>query len=1064
MRGRFGFGLLATLVVVGCSSTDSASVATTRSTALDRRALRDVKWRHDAPALRPTVTTQPVSVAGKPTHRVEGLLPPLSAAAHKKGVFHLRHRGTAATFSKDGFGVELRGRNDATRHLSASFVGARAVAPVGEQPGTAVVHEYLGEDPAHWATSLPTFGRLAWEELYPGVDLVAEPSALGFSYRYVVSPGADPSSVVLAWSGARSVSATDQGQALDLVTDLGTLRVVGLRVFEVDGTVQRPLPARFLVDGTRVSVAVDGWDGRRPLVVDPSIGWATYLGGSVGETGDSGADVDGSGNVYVGGVSLSTDFPASGAYDSTANGGIDLVLTKISSAGVLQWATYLGSANNDLEGGVAVDSAGNAYLAGSNSTGGFPTLNAFRATFSGGGFDAVVAKLTTTGTLSWSSYLGGSGDDRGYHLALDPAGTSLYVVGHTLSSDFPTVGAYDASQNGNADIYVAKVAAAGGSTGLLWSTFVGGAGNDYANSVTADGSAVYVAGVTETGGFPTVNAFDTTFAAGGGDAVVFKMASGGGTGSLTWSTYLGGAGSDSANAIAVDGAGDVYVGGSTTSSDFALTSPFDSTLGGANEAFLVKIKGTATPATVAWSSYLGGSGFDYVDALRHDGTSLYVLGHTTSPDFPLVSAFDSTFAVAEATLLKVNPGGGVGAILWSSFLGGGSDADYSGKRFGLDSAGNLYIGGYTDSTDAFTKAAFDTTLGGVQDLYVLKVFALNQGDACLTTAGCPSGFCVDGVCCDTACTGACRACTATKKGSGANGVCGNVAVDTDPDSDCAASPGYPADCKADGLCDGAGACRVNAKAGVACAASCALPGGATTGACNGAGTCSTSTTTCGLYACGATTCKTTCTLDTDCVATAYCAGTACAAKKGEGVGCAATNECSAGTCVDCGAGKTCRASGCPDAGPGDTGPADTGATDTGVMDTGTADTGVLDTGTADTGVLDTGTADTGTADTGADGGDGGADAADTSTTDSSVSDTGTTTDTGTESDSGSAADTIPSDTASTGTDAASGSTLPDEACGCETPGRGQPFRGGLPIAGLLAVGSLLLRRRRGGNP
>ncbi len=1052
---------LALGLVVGCGATgdpgappgtssERSALSTPEAASKVRRALREESFAGlDA---RPLAKGR----ASTPSAHAKHLPAPIAPMTEHSGRFQMRGRNSAAFFTPQGFALSVSsGKWDQRRSwgLHASLVGAREITPVAEARARAAVHEFIGgKDPTAWKTDVPTYGRLAWEEIYPGIDMAVEPSRGGFSYRYIVSPGADPSRIVMAWEGAKALRVTDDGRGVDVETDIGKLHVSGLHAYVIDGDARIELPARHVIDGERVSVQVDGWDGTKPLVIDPSIAWASYLGGSGGETGDTGGAVDGSGNFYVVGTVYSTDFPTTtGAYDTSANGGVDVGITKITTAGVVAWSTYFGGSGTDIDGGIAVDSAGNVYVAGFTN-GGLPILNAFQAS-PGGTFDAFVAKFTTAGALSWSSYLGGSDDDRATAITQDNAG-SLYVAGYTHSTNFPTTGAYDTSHNGDADIFVAKVSATGGTSALLWSTYAGGAGVQYANGIVADATGVVVFGQSESSTFPLVNAFDSTFG-GTGEGVVFKMAASGGPSSLLWSSFVGGSGNDSLSSGALDGT-NVYIGGTTYGSDFPTSNAFDSTYGGGNEAFVMRINGAVTPPTVTWSSFLGGSGVDYISGMKFFGGNLYVGGYTNSPDFPLVNAFDSSLTNSEMFLARIKPAGGTGAIEWSTFLGGGAGEDISGE-LDIDSVGNLYVGGYTSSTDAFTKGAFDTTLGGTQDLFVLKIFRLAQGDACSVVAACPSGFCVDGVCCDTACTATCQACSATKKGSGADGTCGTIAIDTDPDNECAASGGYPGDCKADGLCNGAGACRVNAKSGVICSTTCS-GSSLTTGTCNGSGTCSTSTASCALYACIGTACKTSCASDTDCAATAYCGVSTCAAKKADGVACGATNECTAGTCTNCGTGATCRTTACPvtDTGPLDTGN-DTATADTAVTDTATSDTATADTATADTATADSATADAATADSATADARPADTASDGESPDTAIADTDTEEDTATVEDTPTALDTGSAVDASGDASTPTGATLPAEACGCQTPGRNSLATStwlGLGL-GLLAV-----RRRR----
>jgi beta-propeller repeat-containing protein len=323
-----------------------------------------------------------------------------------------------------------------------------------------------------------------------------------------------------------------------------------------------------------------------------SLDWSSFLGGSKGDAADAVA-VDSAGNVYVTGGTHSSDFPTMGGFDTTHGGGglYDAFVTKVNAAGSsLAWSSFLGGSDSDQGEGIAVDSAGNVYVAGSTDSTNFPMVGAFDTTYDGFWSEGFVTKVNAAGSsLAWSSYLGGSYDDSAHGLAIDSA-RNVYVAGHTESSDFPILGGFDTTYGGLAgDAFVTKVNAAGSS--LAWSSFLGGSNRDDGQAVALDlAGDVYVTGKTLSTDFPTPNGFGTDYGGPGGDAFVSKV-SGAGS-SLIWSSYLGGSSEDEGFGIGVDAAGHVYVTGDTYSTDFPTPGGFDTVYGGTGtlgDAFVTDI-------------------------------------------------------------------------------------------------------------------------------------------------------------------------------------------------------------------------------------------------------------------------------------------------------------------------------------------------------------------------------------------------------------------------------------------------------------------------------------------
>lgn len=587
--------------------------------------------------------------------------------------------------------------------LRLDFRGANVEAALsgkGELAGRASF--LLGDDPKQWKRDVPLFSRIHYSDLYPGISAEYSMDGSRIKSEYVVEPGADPRRIALSYSGATSIVASIRGDRSL------SIRAGGLEMIE-----QAPLAYQFdpsgdrrivesryvLIDSHTVGFELEAYNPALTLIVDPVITYATYIGGS-GSSAVTSLAVDSSGNLYVAGWTDSIDFPIAGAVQAANHGGVDAFVAKLNASGSgLVYATYVGGRNDDRAAGIAVDSSGNAVVAGSTTSSNFPVMSAVRNLLAGGR-DAFVFKLNSIGNgFIYSTYLGGSGTDQANAIALDPSGNS-YVAGDTTSLDFPVQSARQIGNAGRTDVFLTKLTPAGL---ILFSTYLGGSADDHAGAIAVgNNGALYVAGGTFSADFPTAGAFQSANA-GAQDAFVTEIA---GTGSpLFFSSYLGGAGGapgtpEEATGIAVDSSGNIYVAGVTNSANFPTTSSsFQTTFGGSQDAFVTKINSSGT---IAYSTYLGTYGFEWASALAIDSSgNAYVAGYTSATSFPQTTPVQTTFGgLYDAFISKLNPGGN--GLSFSTFFGG-SGADQA-NALAIDSSGNIYAGGQTSSFDLPTHS------------------------------------------------------------------------------------------------------------------------------------------------------------------------------------------------------------------------------------------------------------------------------------------------------------------------------------------------------------------------
>ncbi len=386
-----------------------------------------------------------------------------------------------------------------------------------------------------------------------------------------------------------------------------------------------------------------------------SLIYATFLGGSGNEAGVRLA-LDAAGNAFVTGYTNSGNFPTTpGAHRITWNNTKDGFVTKLNPSGsALVYSTFIGGTNEFNEGHrIAIDASGNAYVAGSTLSSNLPvTPGAYDATFNGD-TDAFVLKLNPPGTaLLYSTYLGGSGADNGWGIAVG-GGSDIFVSGYTTSANYPTTpGAWDRTPGGNEDAFVARFHPAGnGGADLVYSTYLGGSYNDepYGLAANTAGTA-YVVGWTQSPDFPTTpGAYDRRPLISYSQAFITRLNTSGTD--LTYSTLLGGGGSDTAYDLALDAAGNIYVAGYTTSDDFPTTpgafQEADPDPSYSGDAFVVKLRPDSSGvADLIYSSYLGGNNArDEANAIAVDASGkVYLTGWTAANNFPTTpGAFDRTF-------------------------------------------------------------------------------------------------------------------------------------------------------------------------------------------------------------------------------------------------------------------------------------------------------------------------------------------------------------------------------------------------------------------------------------
>jgi len=622
-----------------------------------------------------------------------------------------------------------------------------------ELPGR--VHSFIGRDPRKWRTDAPTYARVRYRAVYPGIDLVyygARQQRL--EYDFVVAPGADPRTIRLGFEG---VDRFEVGRDGDLLLHVGdaALRFARPLVYQTVGGARREIPGEWVREGAfTVGFKIAAYDLSVPLVIDPVVSLATYFGGA-GTDQAFGIALDSAGNVYLTGNTTSINFPTTtGSVAPTRPGGIDAFVVKLDPAlSAVLFSTYLGGTTGDDAGrAIAISNLG-INVTGFTNSSDFPTTSgAFQPTFGGGlcsGVpcnDAFLVQLNFAGSaLFYATYLGGSGSDVGLGITVKEVSgfgqlpgqglcSCVYVTGGTFSTNFPTIRALQSSPTpgGSREAFVAVFEMF--EQGVEFITLLGGAGDDVGNAIAADGTgAAWVTGSTASTNFPvTAGALRTTFGgpAGGTDAFVTKIDK---FGALLYSTYLGGSASDEGLDITVDNCGNAYVTGVTSSANFPATGTF--TFSGATQAFLSKIDPTgillvsrAVPTGSLDTTARDPGGPSISVGIARDGAGNIYIAGSEARCVGLGCAPQT-----DAFVVSLDP-----AATNAIFVGG--SADDFGLGLAVDSKGNVFLTGDTTSADfPVTPGVVQGVFGGGTDAFVVKIEGLGAGGTLGASGSCGGG-------------------------------------------------------------------------------------------------------------------------------------------------------------------------------------------------------------------------------------------------------------------------------------------------------------------------------------
>lgn len=639
--------------------------------------------------------------------------------------------------------------------IQMQILGARPfprIEAIGELPGK--VNYFKGSDPGKWRTNIPTYRKVKYISVYPGIDLVFYGNPRMLEYDFIVRPGADPSQIQIAFIGAETATESIGG-TLTMITPGGSQVLQHCpTIYQEAGGLRKIIQGGYRTLGPGLySFNIAAYNTEQTLVIDPGFQFSSYIGGTDEESNGEkvgGIAVGTDGGIYIGGTTTATDFPAisqipAGANDSRLTVEHDAWVAKVHRSGTfLEWSTIIGGWGVDTITSLALDSKDNVIVVGKGSTL-FPEVRSLYAAGS-----MFVAQINTDGSeLLFSTRFGGSKDGYASDVAVDSE-DNIYITGHTYAQDFPvTANAFQKQLNIDdpqfaTDAFVMKINPVEGM--LLYSTYIGGTKNDWGRGISVDNEGcAYIAGETSSTDYPVASAWQSAHAGGSYDGMVTKFTKEGS--GLVYSTYLGsndggtGSAAEGCQDIALDANGRAYVTGTTSSETFPTANAVQVIYGGNVDAF---VAGLSTDGSdLVFSTYLGGSQMEHgytiaVDALGY----IYVGGHTQSSNasdigFPLVNPAQPNFAMNPSdpgdwwdgfvTVYKPIDTPGGSALYFSTYLGG--DNWDTVNTIAVDSAGAIYAAGQTTSKSFpvvggidFPGGAFpkQNSLQGTYDGFVTK--------------------------------------------------------------------------------------------------------------------------------------------------------------------------------------------------------------------------------------------------------------------------------------------------------------------------------------------------------
>jgi len=669
--------------------------------------------------------------------------------------------GLFLTSSESVFVLDAGAKGEAV--VRVQNIGANPAPQVrGIDRLASVSNYYVGRDQSKWRKNVANYARVKYDSIYPGIDLVYYGDQQQLEYDYVVAPGADPNCIQLAIHGAGKLRIDRYGDLL-LETRHGAIRQHRPVIYQKVNGVRHEIAGGFIVHGNRLSFQVGGYDHKRELIIDPSLVFLTYLGGSGTDVGRAITVATASGVTVVAGSTSSANFPtATPLYSYTGEADGFLSVFDPTGAKLLN-STYIGGTGGvNVVSSIAIDNfeiPSMLYVAGYTTSKSFSVVHAAQPAYGGGGADGWVAQIllqltiisfnppqyTLTTSIGFATYLGGSATDEILGVAMDQNTKDVFVTGFTTSTNFPaTPGVLQGKNAGGEDAFLTRYASGVSpettSAGtMLFSTYFGGTGTDVGNAIavyTNTGTGVlttYIAGTTTSGILPAaVGASERvagTTTSSPSRAFLTAMNATGTSGVFT--EFIGSSSKTTkGNAVTVDTKGTIYIAGNTNDSALPVVNAVQSKYaGGGSDGFAGAYNSSGTPTFL---TYWGGSGYDIAEAVgvfltttqTSTNINLFIAGYTTGKTFPLLNAVQGTYGGGSTdgfvAMFSSTNGGSNWTEGYSTFLGGtGTDIIYG---LAVGTSGNARVTGLTTSTNGIaTAGGYQTMNAGGYDAFAAEI-------------------------------------------------------------------------------------------------------------------------------------------------------------------------------------------------------------------------------------------------------------------------------------------------------------------------------------------------------
>ncbi len=627
----------------------------------------------------------------------------------------------------------ITSRDGAALHIGWKN-GKPARATRGEAPLRARVDYFRGRNQNNWRAGDATrYSKVRYEQVYNGVDLVFHPQGSQLEHDFVVAPGADPKQIALTFTGATSMRLDRDGSLALRVgaSDIRQSKPVAYQ--EIDGR-RVEVAANFRVTGdNEAAFELGAYDTTRELVIDPVLQYSSYIGGTSLSSPTTVVAEPGTGILWITGTTTSTDFPITGdPIRDTGFGNRDIFIAKVdptkSGPDSLVYAAFVGGTGNDEGRSMVLDRDGNAVIAGMTASADFPIVGSYDTEILGGQ-DAVVLKIDPRrggkDALVYTTFLGGDGQDWANAVAVDSL-NKIVVAGYTVSENFPvTANAIQRNRQAGYELFISKIDPDTGTSGLQYSTYYGGSGTDIARAVAVDAQGlIYVAGNTSSANFPIGDrAYQPTYQ-NAGDMFLIRVDPGkSGIDGISYGTYIGGSGIDSAESMTLAADGTVYLAGYTTSNELptAGNAPQTQNAGGA-DVYVARLD--LKTSTLVFATYLGGKSTDIAYGMNVDSTGrIHVTGYTYSSDFNVTrnALQPKSLGIPDAFMASINPSlPAAEALLYSSYVTS-AGLDYGSSITANSSCLVSAVGSTTGRKFTVTDSAYQSGPSGFPDVFVTSV-------------------------------------------------------------------------------------------------------------------------------------------------------------------------------------------------------------------------------------------------------------------------------------------------------------------------------------------------------